>query len=187
MVQVGSEPRIRDGIGGTVVDTTSLQVPAVSVTLISARTHATREMKTGADGRYFFERLEDGEYQLTFQVQGFLTQTFKGIHYSYPGEYTVDVKMVVGVQGQETSTGYFLIVRVLDSATNKPVENARIQLKEIIEHVVLTDKCGRSWRILSPGTYRLRVEKEGYFSRELKVTIGNTRVSLDVLLKAEKL
>src|SRR6187551_1183492 len=58
-------------ISGHIIDSTSLSLPGVTVTLQGA--DATKSFVTEADGRYRFLELAPGSYKLTFALQGFST------------------------------------------------------------------------------------------------------------------
>merc|ERR1719489_754612 len=50
---------------------------------------------------------------------------------------------------------------VTDANTGQPIANAKIIVEEI-GHAVTTTFMGEYWRLLSPGTYNIHVEKKGY-------------------------
>lgn len=180
--QMARIPLIRDGIGGKVFDSNLLQLPGVTVTLVNTKTSQTRKATTPSGGAYFFDCVEDGEYELTFELNGFLTQSLKGLRYLYPGEKLVDAMMPVDDVGEGEGSGTFLVLHVLDAKTQKSIENATVRLGGE-NKAILTDKCGRSWRILAPGEYEVTIAKPGYKQRQLNVRVGIQRIFVEVPLE----
>jgi hypothetical protein len=176
--QTAAVPVIRDGIRGKVFDANLLQLPGVTVTLLNTKTNQTTKATTPIGGEYYFDCVEDGNYDLTFELNGFLTQSQKGIRYLYPGEKVVDAMMSIGHVGQ--GEGPFLILHVFDSKTQKSLESATIQRNG--KDIAKTDACGRSWDLLGSGEYEFTIAKPGYKTQQLKVKAGTQRISLEVHL-----
>ena len=96
-VQTGS-------IVGSVTDTSNAVLPGVSITLTGERLiGGAQTFVTDANGSYRFDRLPPGDYQLTFELQGFKTINRTDIRISAAFVATVNVKLEVG-QVSETVT-----------------------------------------------------------------------------------
>src|SRR5215471_12976258 len=74
-----SAQTFRGGIQGSVLDQTGAGVPGATVTVTSAGTGLTRSVTTDVNGNYFFSELPIGLYDVEASLQGFATQTRKGI------------------------------------------------------------------------------------------------------------
>ncbi|MFN8006279.1 MAG: carboxypeptidase-like regulatory domain-containing protein [Terriglobia bacterium] len=61
-------------IFGTVTDATGLGTPGVKVTVTSTRGNATWDSTTNSQGRYAFQGIEPGEYNVSVQHPGFAVQ-----------------------------------------------------------------------------------------------------------------
>lgn len=67
---------------------------------------------------------------------------------------------------------------VTDSMAGMPVADATVEVFNItgaqaqpIRHNVLTDEYGEYWRLLIPGSYTVRVSKDGFVAQEKNVTV----------------
>jgi hypothetical protein len=58
-------------IRGTVTDPSGGAVPGGTLQLVNERTHATREVQTGANGEYIFIEVPVGSYEIDLTMQGF--------------------------------------------------------------------------------------------------------------------
>src|SRR5688572_18087815 len=67
-------------IAGTVVDQTGAPLPGVSVTARNVGKGVNTEAVTSATGRYTLPYMTNGEYEITFSMQGFKSFVAKGIN-----------------------------------------------------------------------------------------------------------
>jgi outer membrane receptor protein involved in Fe transport len=81
-------------VSGTVVDPGGLMVPGVTVTL-SSRTGALRTTVTDAEGRYVFESISPGAYEVSFELPGFSGQIAK-IEVTGGGTATTETRLELG-------------------------------------------------------------------------------------------
>jgi Carboxypeptidase regulatory-like domain len=67
-----------DSLSGIVVDQTGTVVAGAKVKLLRKNPTATQEVVSGDDGRFTFERLVPGAFELTITAEGFAPQTTSG-------------------------------------------------------------------------------------------------------------
>jgi len=174
-----SEEQLRNGIGGSVNVPGYGGLADVTVTLRKIGDNSQRQTKSDNAGKYYFACIDDGDYELIFSSRGFLTQK-QELQYLYPRSYIVDVVMSIGDMGGEFGPGEFLVVSVLDFKTKKAIEGAEV----IIDGDKLkTSDCGKTWRILSAGSYNIKIRKNGYAQKDVVAAISNRRASIVVMLE----
>lgn len=83
-------------IVGTTEDPTGAVVPGTLVTLTSAATGATREVKADDQGRYSIANVLPGLYTLKFTAPGFRTLTRTGVEVTANAVTRVDARLEVG-------------------------------------------------------------------------------------------
>ena len=81
------------GIQGTVTDDSPGVLPGVVVRAGHVDTGTSQETVTDADGRYFFQGLRIGAYELVAQLPGFATLTRQGVTVSVGQIATIDLLM----------------------------------------------------------------------------------------------
>ena len=86
----------RGGIQGTVTDQTDAALPSVVVTVTNVGTGLSRSLQTDATGNYFFSELPLGEYTVSASLQGFATQTTKGVHVESSASQRVNLQLKTG-------------------------------------------------------------------------------------------
>ena len=87
--------RVQDGtVSGTVTDTTGLVLPGVTVEARGATGAAqVRSVVSDAAGRFSIPALQDGTYDVTFTLAGFVTEVRRGVVIGVSGATTLDVVM----------------------------------------------------------------------------------------------
>lgn len=84
-------------IAGTVMDTSGAVMPGVTVSLSGERLiGGTQTVVTDSRGRYRFDRLPPGSYNLEFELQGFKTVRRERIRINAAFTATVDAELEVG-------------------------------------------------------------------------------------------
>ena len=98
---------VTGGIVGTVVDASSARLPGVTVTVSGpALIRGQRSAVTTAEGTYRFPTLPPGEYELVFELTGFLSAKREAIRVRAGQTYAVDVTLpLAGVEEQVTVIG----------------------------------------------------------------------------------
>jgi hypothetical protein len=86
----------RGGIQGTVTDQTDAALPGVVVTATNVGTGLSRSVQTDATGTYFFSELPLGEYTVSASLQGFATQTTKGVQVESSASQRVNLQLKPG-------------------------------------------------------------------------------------------
>jgi hypothetical protein len=176
-----SQEQLRAGIGGTVNVPGYGGLADVDVILRNIGDNSQRQIKSDSAGKYYFACVDDGDYELTFRIQGFLTQK-QELKYVFPRSYIIDVVMSIGDMGGEFGSGEYLVVSVLDSKTKTAIEGAEV----IIDGEKLrTTNCGKTWRILPAGIYSIKINKNGYSQKDVVATITNKRVSIVAMLETK--
>ena len=91
------------GIAGTIKDGTGAVLPGVTVTITGANIAAAQTFVTGGQGSYRFSTLPPGEYDLTFEMDGFATLSHQQIVVSVGGTVALNVSLQLS-QVAETVT-----------------------------------------------------------------------------------
>jgi len=84
-------------VRGIVYDPKSAIVASAEVTLVSEGTKLSRTTKSNGSGEYAFSAVEPGKYTLTVTVNGFKTETEKGIVVDSGNTIALDMKLQLGV------------------------------------------------------------------------------------------
>lgn len=83
-------------ITGTVADQTGAVLPGVLVTLKNTNTGLSRAVVTNEAGLYTAQLLSVGEYEVTFELQGFQTVTMRNVSLHVNDRLQLDGRMRVG-------------------------------------------------------------------------------------------
>jgi iron complex outermembrane recepter protein len=106
-------------VTGVVSDPQGLATPGVTVTLTSG-TGAIRTTVTDADGRFVFESLTPGSYEVSFELSGFSAQTTRAV-VSAGQAATLETKLVLGGQTEAIMVTGTLIPRPMLEGTSPVV------------------------------------------------------------------
>jgi len=104
-------PRPADGqsatgnISGYVRDTSGAAIPNVSVSAKMVEQQAIRTAQTNAEGFYDLLALPPGQYELTFESQGFQKQTQTGLELTVGQNLRVDSTLQVGALETQVTVG----------------------------------------------------------------------------------
>ncbi|HUP64938.1 MAG TPA: carboxypeptidase-like regulatory domain-containing protein [Thermoanaerobaculia bacterium] len=135
--------------------------------------------RSDASGLYEVTGLQDGEYMVrAFDMR--TLQTFEGT-VTVAGAGTFDIEM----RGGKISG------RVVDASTSQPIENASVSVEPSTVQTTRmgalrtrTDAAGRFTVEITPGSYALRIEKQGYGHRAMDVQVPESGIpDLDVQLQ----
>jgi 5-hydroxyisourate hydrolase-like protein (transthyretin family) len=130
---------------------------------------------TDADGRFSFEGLTDGEYDVTFDGEG--VSAVRAV--TVDGDTTLDVSLP-----STTVSGI-----VSDAASGDPLEgvtvtaeNGKNQNQWDTKRAV-SDSTGRyTLTDLDPGSYQLTARKDGFASKSRPETVGDASLTVDFAL-----
>lgn len=133
-------------ISGNVTDPRSLPVPGATVTVSNVATELRQSAKTGADGRYSFQDLAVGVYDLTVDAEGFRTYKRTAITADTDAAILLDIPLTIGNRADSITV----------SAAAAVVETASTQLGEVesaakIESVPLNGRSFTDLLALQPG------------------------------------
>ncbi len=81
---------------GVVTDQTSAVVPEATVTITDSATHETRTTTTNAQGRYLFQNVPPGNYDVAVKKSGFALTRAAGQTVSVGTQTTVNLQMRIG-------------------------------------------------------------------------------------------
>ncbi|MGH9604659.1 MAG: carboxypeptidase regulatory-like domain-containing protein [Terracidiphilus sp.] len=98
---IGRAQVVGGTIGGEVADTTGAAIPGAAVTVRQIETGATRELLTGADGRYSAPSVPVGTYSILASMDGFRAEVRTGISLSVDQSIEVDFKLGLSSVKQE--------------------------------------------------------------------------------------
>ncbi|HEY7387162.1 MAG TPA: carboxypeptidase-like regulatory domain-containing protein [Bryobacteraceae bacterium] len=96
---------------GAVRDPSGSFVPKVKVQLINAGTNATRDDETGTDGRYQFNNVDVGNYQLRVEATGFQTTTYQPFDLAARDTKRVDIDLQLASQAATVTVEAVAIVQ----------------------------------------------------------------------------
>lgn len=99
---------------GTVKDPSGSFVPKAKVQLVNAGTNAVREEETSRDGRYQFNNVDVGNYQLRVEASGFQTTTYQPFDLAARDTTRVDIDLQVA--SQATSVTVEVVAAIQDKA-----------------------------------------------------------------------
>ena len=131
---------------GRVSDATGGSLPGVSVTATNAATGFNRTVVSGSDGRYEFQSLLVGNYDVTADLSGFATVTTRGVEVQVASERTINFSMKqVSVKESITVTAEAPLV------STTPSIGTFVSQKEI-ENLPLNGRQFANLGSLAPGT-----------------------------------
>src|SRR6266446_1528867 len=87
-------------LAGSVTDPTRAGVPKASVTLKNKATSAMRNANTGSDGRYQFNLLTPGVYEITVDSSGLKRFTGDNVHVQVAQPATLNIQLELGTSAE---------------------------------------------------------------------------------------
>lgn len=132
-------------INGTVKDQNDAVIPNAIVTVTNKATGTTRKLDAGSDGKFWFENLQPGIYEVKAEVQGFATQV-----------------QTLTVEVGNTTTGNFsmtvgAVTQIIEVTSDAPVINTTdtvvggIINRDRVENLPLNGRSFLSIALLEPG------------------------------------
>ncbi len=136
-------------ISGTVTDAQGAVVGGAKVTVRNAKTGASRETTTNAEGYYEIPLLEIGNYSVTVSKQGFSTAVQEGVTLVTASETRADVVLQVGeISNQVTITSESPLVQTETSERSSVISG-----REVTE-LPLSGRNFTQLATLTPGVVR---------------------------------
>jgi len=173
-------------LAGTVKDSAGNGLDGVQVRLSSSvyyyNSSARPEIvETDNKGRYEFKKLNYGSYAVAFSKAGYINET-AGLKYIKAGE-TFRLPMILT---RPTSVSGKVIIEGIDA----PAENITITARGALTYSASTFQDG-TYRIedLKPGSYKITVYHEGFYSIEtgvMEVKEGVDRTGMDFTVKPKE-
>ena len=174
------EPPPRPRILGKVIDAdTKAPVDGAIVTFIGQDLNA---LVTGADGTFVSYPLEAGEFEMTVSAEWYFDTTC-----SATLEETGDAEAVCEMRPMPKLATISVVV--LDAKDNSPLSGVAVTLKGPREKSLTTDISGSLSLETEAGTYEVKADFEGYFSKLSKVNGpagGSANVQLMLSKKPKK-
>ncbi len=164
-------------VNGLVTDPQGAAVVGAQVVVTSKETGVSREITTGADGRYAVPNLLPGEYAVRVSARGFATSEFKDLHLDVGRAATLDIPLKVAQVGE--------VVTVIggEAAVNLTQSEVQGHIPETtIENIPLNGRNFLELAFLLPGnrpatnydptkTNTLEVSSAGAFGRGGNITV----------------
>jgi hypothetical protein len=133
-------------LAGRVTDASGANLPGVSITATNPATGFNRTVVSGADGRYQFQSLLVGTYDVAADLSGFATVTTRGVEVQVASERTINFSMKqVSVKESITVTAEAPLV------STTPSIGTVVSQKEI-ENLPLNGRQFANLGSLAPGT-----------------------------------
>ena len=164
---IATRPAGPGTIVGAVVDSMSTPIEGADVMIVSAR----RSTQTGADGRFRFDEVPRGRYELRVRRIGYDPQ----VRSVRVGDDGGAVDFVLTPRPQALPTVVTSAVRgglagVVGDSARRPVSNIEVRVLGAGKHA-RTEPDGSFFFDLDPGTYIVQVAGIGYAPRLVSVTI----------------
>lgn len=181
-----STPGFFHGVRGTIMDPSGQGIPEALVVLQNLQTGEQQRLKVEQEGKFVFECVPDGDYRLTFSSLGFLTSTIEKLHYWYPKDVNLSVRMnFEPIDHGYIWPGHLLVIEIVDSNTQAPVGNTNVDVTgdTLQKRLSLsTDTCGKAWTYVMPGKYTLAASMVGFQKASLSLDINGPK-SVKIALK----
>jgi hypothetical protein len=154
---------------GVVLDTLGSPVDSVEVLVGSVQ----RRTRSGSDGTFRFDDIKPGKYDVAARRPGYFPQVRSAVVDEKGGVVSFSlVRSVPALPPVVSSAPLGGLSGVIGDTAYNIVEGARISVVAS-DHRAQSDSMGRFFIGLKPGKYAVRVERAGYRSRLVSVTIPN--------------
>ena len=153
-------------LSGKVVDTASGEAIAGAVVKLGINTDTT-----DAEGQYSIDSVQDGAKVISVSAKGYVS---KSVSLTMPAEaYTFDFQLVKIQYNTISGTIY-------DSLSGSAIEGAVVKIGAIIDTVGSDGKF--SFDTLQKGTRTVTVTAEGYFQKNISITLSDSSFTLNIAL-----
>ncbi len=165
-------------VSGAVLDAANRQpIPNASVTIMQV----TTEQRTNGAGRFTFELVADGKYEVRAQAEGY-SPAVQPLEVASGAASTVELMLSRGLEAA---------FRIVDAATGQPIDTTGISILDAAAKTPIyfgappADATGMRRVTLQPGTYALTVFAQGYVPPPRPVTLTVPGPPLDVRLERQ--
>src|SRR5690242_20403261 len=134
-------------LSGTVVDQSGASVPNAAADLTNTNTQSTRHVKTDEQGRFLFDLVPPGQYELTVTASGFSIHNRHGI--------TLDANVPASLRITLTVSGLAEQVTVQENAPMVDTESGalhQVVSQKYIEALPLNGRNAATLVYMAPGT-----------------------------------
>jgi hypothetical protein len=114
---------------GTVKDPSGSFVPKAKLQLVNTGTNATREQQTSPDGRYQFNNVDVGNYQLKIEAVGFQTTSYQPFDLAARDTKRIDVDLLVAAQA--TSVTVEAVATIQTEVSNVAETKGSLELTDL--------------------------------------------------------
>lgn len=148
-------------LSGTILDPSSAGVPAASVTLTNLATKLTRSVESGPDGRYQFNLLPPGTYELTVKADGFKAFTDKQVRVAVAQNILLSPTLALGATAETVEvTGAASLLNTESASSGTNITEEKIQLlplngRQFIQLALLVPGANSGGRQVQQNTARL--------------------------------
>jgi hypothetical protein len=111
-------------IGGVITDQSGALVPNAQITVINPQTGVPEKTTSLKDGRYLFNNLAPGPYEMKVEAAGFKTYTSKGIQVHVSDKLTINISLEIGESRETVSVvAEAPLLRTEDAQTGEVINN----------------------------------------------------------------
>lgn len=141
-------------------------------------TPGNKTIATSGDGLYSFKDLESKEYTITFNKNGYASDSRK---VTVNQGDTVEVEMLL-----QAKLGGIIQGVVKDKDSGTPISNCEVLLNPGGESLVTSSDGFYTFKGLTPGDYTVTFNRSGYTSDSRSTSVNqNDTIRIDILLKAK--
>ncbi|HJQ36192.1 MAG TPA: carboxypeptidase regulatory-like domain-containing protein [Thermoanaerobaculia bacterium] len=166
-------------VSGVVLDATTRQPIPNAVVAI---TQLGGEQRTNGAGRFSFDLVADGKYQLRAQAEGY-APALQPLEVSGSGAPAVELMLSRGIEAA---------FRIVDAATGQPLETGGVSIMDAVSKAPIafsvqpSDVTGLRRVTLLPGMYLLFAFAQGYAPMRQPVTLTVPGPPVDVRLERQQ-
>ncbi len=147
----------RASISGTITDPSGSVVAGAPITARNANTGLTITVTTNESGNYVLPLLPPGSYTLTFEKEGFRTETRVGMVLNADEKATANVVLAIGSTGEKVTVNANAVTLETESAALRTAID-----ETAIKELPLNGRNPASLVLLTPGTVDVLKTNAGY-------------------------
>lgn len=141
-------------------------------------TPGNKTIVTSGDGLYSFKDLESKEYTITFNKNGYASDSRK---VTVKQGDTVEVEMLL-----QAKSGGIIQGVIKDKDSGIPISNCEVLLNPENESLITSSDGFYTFKGLIPGDYTITFNRSGYISDSRSTSVNqNDTIRIDILLKAK--